>query len=68
MWCLVEFQNDFHGQYPPQVKESSSCMISTVSKLEEVICVRVYSHGIFNRTKQLLWCNDQANELQLALR
>ena len=24
MWCLVEFQHNFHGQYPPQVKESSS--------------------------------------------
>ena len=21
MWCLVVFQHDFHGQYPPQVKE-----------------------------------------------
>ena len=23
-WCLVVFQHDLHGQYPPQVKESSS--------------------------------------------
>ena len=39
------FQHDLHGQYPPQVKESSSWMISTVSK-EEVICVCIHSHGI----------------------
>ena len=40
MWCLVVFPHDFHGQYPPQVKESTSCMVSSVSK-EEVICVHV---------------------------
>ena len=45
MWSLVASQHDFHGQNPPKVKKSSSWMISYVSK-EEVIFVRVHSHGV----------------------
>ena len=49
----------------PKLKKSSSWMISSVSKEE------VFSHSrplALNRTKQILRCNNRANELQLPRR
>ena len=62
MWCLVVIQYDFYGQYPPQVKEKLF--------LNNILCLKgksyLRSHPLArNRTKQILRCNNQANELQL---
>ena len=65
MWCLVVFQHDFHGQYPPQVKEKLF--------LNDILCLKRRSYLrsrplARNHMKQILWCNNQANELQLSRR
>ena len=64
MWCLVVLQHDFHGQYPPQVKEKLF--------LNDILCLKGRSTNLRSRpldarnhTKQILRCNNQANELQL---
>ena len=36
MWCLVAFQHDFHGQYPPQVKEKLF--------LNDILCLKGRSY------------------------
>ena len=65
MWCLVVFQYDFHGQQLPQVKEKLF--------LKAILCLRARSYLrsrplARNRTKQILRCNNQANELGLPRR
>ena len=60
MWCLVLFKHDLHGQYLPQSKEKVL--------LKNILCLkgRLTSRPLArNRTKQILRCNNQANELQL---
>ena len=47
----------------PKLKKRPSWKKSSVSK-EETVTVCVHSHG-WNHTKQILWCKNQANELQL---
>ena len=65
MWGLVASQHDFHGQYPPQVKEKLF--------LNDILCLKGRSYLrsrplAWNRTKQILRCNNQVNELQLPRR
>ena len=61
MWCLVVFQYDFHGQQlSHQVKE--------MLFLKDILCLKAGSYLrsrplARNRTKQILPCNNQANEL-----
>ena len=61
MWYLVAFQHDFHGQYIPQVKEKLF--------LNDILCLKGRSYLRLrplarNCTKQILRCNNQANEHQ----
>ena len=66
MWCLVVFQYDFHGQQlSHQVKEKLF--------LKDILCLKAGSYLrsrplARNRTKQILPCNNQANELWLPRR
>ena len=61
MWWLVVFQYDFHGQQLLQVKEKLF--------LKDVLCLKARSYLrsrpalARNRTKQILRCNNEANEL-----
>ena len=61
MWCLVVFQYDFHGQQlSHQVKEKLF--------LKDILCLKAGSYLrsrplARNPTKQILPCNNQANEL-----
>ena len=65
MWSLVASQHDFQGQYPPQGKEKLF--------LNDILCLKGRSYLrsrplARNRTKQILRCNNQANELQVPRR
>ena len=66
MWSLVASQHDFHAQYPSQGKEK--LFLNDI-----VLCLKGRSYLrsrplARNRTKQILRCNNQANELQLPRR
>ena len=59
VWCCSN--TIFYGQYPTQVKEELF--------LNDILCLKGRSFFAFtstrNRTKQILRCNNQANERQL---
>ena len=60
MWCLVVFQYDFHGQQLPQVKEKLFLKDILGLKARSYLRSRPLAR---NRTKQILRCNNPANEL-----
>ena len=65
MWCLVVFQHDFHSLCLPQVKEKLLLNNNLSLKGRSYLRLRPLTR---NCTKQILRCNNQANEIELPRR
>ena len=63
MWCLVVFQHDLYDQCLPQGKEKPLLEdpLPQKGKLFTSASTRKDRNGM----KRVIWCNNQANELQL---